>query len=1149
MKKVNVRVRMRSIKMIAFLLAAFMVLPVVASCKKGDEKPLDFEEIVALLSKYTVVYSELRDEEQNKMIYEAATAIKDAYGLEMTADFVMGDVPQDNVEILVGATNRNASSEALSVLSSFRKNFNNDYIIKCTTDKIVIVGGSTRATVAATKYFLETVVPTFNKKNIENFEYVYRADISVTEIAGISATDYSICIGNSDYLSDIAIQVQSAMISATGYEMPIVKARKLESPAAIYIGATGASAYDAVVSELEGYRENHLEDWTIKANGSGIVVAFTSDLALETAVTYFYEKVLPLLASNKGFSDYTYRKEYSEVTLAGVDIKNYSIAAYWDLAEEQAAPSDSEKYTEDTEERYCEWLQAEIFDKTGYILPIIDYNTENKQIIKIAISHQYYIGGGIEFVGDDFLIYGSRYASAAGAMADFVDMITESNSFDANFTYNYSYDTAIVVDGLYPTVDNVLDLKDKRPVPTEFEVGEGGHRGSDGLVYYPMPEDAETVVSRLQGGELIMDANDWYSLPTKSSPNGGNPSADNYGDYEIGGFQTSQGIGQFATIERVTVSDSTVPFNEALRINVISMPDSTRNQYLNYRYYPNVADFGALFEDGDVMLVKIYAKLVSGGDIATATGMVNLSFSKYWASQQTAANKESGMVTLTPADDGWYTYYMAFSPTHQYISDGFCFSFDFSCVQEVLIGGFELVNYGKAYTMDDMPLNVPIHESMSEGAEWREDALARIEQVRKGDIKVVVQDANGNRIEGADIKVDMFEHEISLGIQFSGYYLKYDRPDAAKYREAIVKNFNSWGFAALHKLADDNGSYLDYDLAEEAYYWAMLNGCAQELKGHALFWDQKASAQIPSANGNYTSTIDYYMQFVNANDWDGLNRAIEAHFEWMSIRFPYLTQWDVSNEDSSRNEGNRDYAALKKAWVKYLQDQGKSADYISEHTYDYLIPIYEYARQYFPEAELVVNDIYSYDATRYESIQLPFLEWAYNNLDFDTIGYQGHEGYGCDPAEVVKIMDDLSQFGYDISITEFDTAATGGLNVNPREDPDYQANLVRDCLIAYFACENVTSIYFWWPKDVGSSAGSILFDYLYNPTKAGLMFQDLFYNQWWTNEQGTTGADGTFSTRGFYGEYTVTASKDGKTASVDAVCYKGMDNTVVITLK
>ncbi len=1129
---------------VAFALAAVMVMLSASACKsKKQNNPLSLEEIKELLSGYKVVYSEVRNDKDMEMLRDAAAAVRDAFSLEMVLDTdEAADASADGKEILIGETVREISKNAVKNLSDGRENHYNDFIIKCSENKIIIAGASPVATASAIKYFLETAVKELNADNITDFEYIHQSEIAVTQIAGVDVKNYSICISNEKYLNDFAKRLQNELIVLTGYNIPIVRTNGLKTAAAIYIGADGAKSYDAAIESIKSYRENHMGDWSVKISDKGIAIAGLSESTITEAANYFFDNMLAMLKDGT-LTSYDYRKEYATVTINGNDISEYSISAKWNLDKE---------YAFDDAKKYASWMQEKIADKTGYMLPI-DYSA-TEQVIKINISKTAGVAGQICVEDDNLVIKGGRPASVAGAMDEFVKKISTSIDFTDDEQFSKEFDTAIVVEGLYPPIENVLENStDKRPVPTKFEIGSEGHRGEDGLVYYPMPDDAETTVSKLTGGTVIMKDTDLFNIPAAGTLNSGNPSEDNYGDYETGGFYTVQNDGNLAEFNVVDVNDDSVNFKKALSVQLKGVPSS--NQYVNLRYYPSNAEFSAKFSDGDVMLVKIYAKLISGGDIASATGRVDFSFGKYWASKQESTRGESGTVSLTASEDGWQVYYLAFAPTHQYISDGFCFGINpTSYVQEMLIGGFELINYGKAYTMDDMPSNTNVYAGADENAEWRQEALDRIEEVRKDDINVIVKDADGNVVSGADVKVDMYEHEFDIGLNISHYYPNTDKPNPDKFRETIVENFNSYGTGHLHKKNDDNDLQLEYDVAENCYYWAMLNGCAQELKGHALFWDAETSdpGAIPEHGNQYAGVIDYYMQFINDNDWDGFYKAIEAHFEWMGTRYPYMTQWDVSNEDSSRNAGSLDWSALKKQYIKYLKNKYGS-EYAQEHCYDYLLKIYEYAREYFPDAELVVNDIFDYKSSKYQNLQIPFLDWADMNLDFDAIGYQGHEGYNTDPEEVVKILEDLSKYDRPIHITEFDTNSTGGLSVwsgtsGTEEAENYQANLVRDVLIAYFACENVESLYLWWHKDVNGESGRILYDYNYNLKKSGMMFQDLFYNQWWTNEAGTTGADGKFSTRGFYGDYTITVTKDGETVSVDVPCHKGSNNTVVVTL-
>jgi hypothetical protein len=57
------------------------------------------------------------------------------------------------------------------------------------------------------------------------------------------------------------------------------------------------------------------------------------------------------------------------------------------------------------------------------------------------------------------------------------------------------------------------------------------------------------------------------------------------------------------------------------------------------------------------------------------------------------------------------------------------------------------------------------------------------------------------------------------------------------------------------------------------------------------------------------------------------------------------------------------------------------------------------------------------------------------------------------------------------------------------------------------------------------------------------------YNKWRTRIKGSTGADGTFRARAYYGDYDVSVSANGKTKTVETHWYKGQNNTIVVTLE
>ncbi len=791
------------------------------------------------------------------------------------------------------------------------------------------------------------------------------------------------------------------------------------------------------------------------------------------------------------------------------NIANYSITSVWE--------GNKKPYAPEIAKHYAEWLQRKVFEMTGS-MSVISGELQAPAVL-LHISNKNGAVGKIYFEDGKLVICGGRPYELAGALNHFVKLLGEDFEFTNDFYFEQEFTSAEEILGLYPEVPDVLPYPSAhRPVPTEFPLGEGGHRGKDGLAYYPMPEDASTKLARLSGGRVVMTADEFLSTPV-----------------------TDEGMGAYGEWSFVDVDDA--PFGKAVHINTEKIPDIEWK--MNVRFNPDVEQFGKLFEDGDVMLAKVYVKLLSGGDVATGTGKVNFSFGKHWQSKR----KGRGSAITTFPSDEWQAYHLPIQTTHDYIADRFVFdicpSFN---IQEVLIGGFELVNFGKKYTLDDMPSTTSVYKGADENAQWRKDALARIEKHRKGDIRIIVKDKDGRVVDGADVKLQMYEHEFDIGLNISHYYPMTSNPDPRAFRESIVENFNAYGTGHMHRKTEDEGRQLEYDVVESCYMWAKRNGCCRQLKGHALMWDTEPCPIRPDpVSGEYLSPIDYYYdKYIAKNDWDGLDRDVEKHMAWLSKRFPYMTQWDVSNEDSSRNSGSRDWSVLKRAYIPYLKEK-YGEEYANEHQYDYLINWYKYARKYFPKADLVVNDIFDAKLLKYEGIQIPFLDWAVEHLDFDAIGYQGHEGYHTDPEQVVGLLDKLASYGKEVHITEYNTKATGSLSVDL--DGDYQANLVRDTLIAYFACEKVNSLYFWWHKDIHPEiSGLIMYYYDHRIKKSGLMMQDLFYNKWWTNESGKTDVCGEYNTRGFYGDYTVTVTKDGKEVSFDTPCHRGKDNTIVVTI-
>lgn len=85
-----------------------------------------------------------------------------------------------------------------------------------------------------------------------------------------------------------------------------------------------------------------------------------------------------------------------------------------------------------------------------------------------------------------------------------------------------------------------------------------------------------------------------------------------------------------------------------------------------------------------------------------------------------------------------------------------------------------------------------MREVYDKNAQWRKDAISRIEQIRKDDINITVVDNFGNPVEDADIDVSMFEHEFKWGTCVHNHIAGgiTEKPDTNTQIDTVAKYFN-----------------------------------------------------------------------------------------------------------------------------------------------------------------------------------------------------------------------------------------------------------------------------------------------------------------------------------------------------------------------
>jgi hypothetical protein len=101
-----------------------------------------------------------------------------------------------------------------------------------------------------------------------------------------------------------------------------------------------------------------------------------------------------------------------------------------------------------------------------------------------------------------------------------------------------------------------------------------------------------------------------------------------------------------------------------------------------------------------------------------------------------------------------------------------------------------VLNYGNKETLESLPQHKVTYEGIEANAPWRKAAQERIDKLRKGDLRVLVLDAAGKPVPGAQVKVEMTRHAFRFGSAVAADWLIGDSPDHEKYRATFKRLFN-----------------------------------------------------------------------------------------------------------------------------------------------------------------------------------------------------------------------------------------------------------------------------------------------------------------------------------------------------------------------
>jgi GH35 family endo-1,4-beta-xylanase len=393
-------------------------------------------------------------------------------------------------------------------------------------------------------------------------------------------------------------------------------------------------------------------------------------------------------------------------------------------------------------------------------------------------------------------------------------------------------------------------------------------------------------------------------------------------------------------------------------------------------------------------------------------------------------------------------------------------------------------------------------------APWRAAAEARIERARKGGLQVKVVDDAGKPVPGAAVTVTMKRHAFGFGAAVTARLLSIDTADARKYREIVEQNYNKVVF-------ENDLKWRPWEVGESESHRAFRRSWVET----ALAWLNKRKIEV---RGHYITWAPLKPDEVERYGKQPalLRRELFSHIEKKVPQVgARVGEWDAVNHIVG--------------WGTTLSDVlGGDAIYAE---------IIRRSRRLAPHAELWINEGQILPGgSRRDAYERMARFLAKEGAAPDGIGFMGHFSRRSltPPGENYATLERFAALNAKLQLTELD--------VDVGQDENLQADYLRDVMIVAFSQPAVEAIVmwgFWEGRHWKPNAALYRRDWSLKP--AGRVWRELVFERWWTKTGGKTDRRGSFTTRGFLGDYEIAVK--GASKSVKGTLRKeGTTMTVVV---
>lgn len=536
------------------------------------------------------------------------------------------------------------------------------------------------------------------------------------------------------------------------------------------------------------------------------------------------------------------------------------------------------------------------------------------------------------------------------------------------------------------------------------------------------------------------------------------------------------------------------PFSQALRVEVKQASDNPWDVQLGLRVAQAV-------QAGDVMLATLYLKgEASREESAEAETELVMELSREPWTKSVSYPLRAG--------HEWRKVFVRFQAERSYAPGEAQLLLRLGYAPEtLLVGGVEVENFGSRLELADLPTTRLGYPGMEADAPWRKAAAERIDQLRKQDLRVVVRDAKGKPVVGAEVVVHQTRQAFGFGSAVVAQTLT--RPGNERYKQLVTELFNTAVFENNLKwqpLAGDWGEGWTVEAALKGADWLAQRGIA--LRGHTLVW--------PSWR-NLPRSLKQL-----EHDPAKLRAAVNGHVSELAAALRgKVVHWDVMNEPFDNHD--------------LMDILGNDA----------MLEWFKAARAADPSAQLFINDYAILSGGPGDTPHRDHYERTIRFLidkgaPLDGVGMQGHFGATLTgPEDVLKLLDRYAKLGKQIWITEYDVDI---------DDEELAGRFTRDFLTTVFSHPAVGGFMMWGFWDGAHwKRNAPLYRQDWSLKPAGEAYRDLVLRAFRSEETGKTNAAGGFETRAFRGRYelSVVSGDKRKTVSLELA---GRPETVAIQL-